>query len=635
MEVKKIVEGMTAVEVAEVIDSNFKNQNKILEEDIAKQNNVIGVSEYKDFSEAEAVNVGDVRKYDGLLYECVEATTGAFDASKWKKSSFKAETEKKLAELGSELLKNKLINISMNYNRVMSSVYIDENGNKKSHDSYIVYIYYIKANTAYRINQKLVGGNCVGAIYSDDKLNNIEKIVGQHSGSPHDISEIELEFTHDKDAYLALNTIDEGSYYTYLYTNELISNSIANIHKSLQSIETPISYIYGVCEKDGVKYSNDAFKALIYKVKKGISYKVKQLLVGGNSVGSIYRDIKCENYVRTIAYHSGNPADVSFIERIYTAVEDGYMLLNSITVDNYYTIVYSDDWVSNKINNNINKLLYNNSICCIGDSLTANGVWANRLSELSGLSVQNFSSGGDRTVEAASRMGYLPMLIKEEITIPISGEIEIPIISGYDYGEGYFCPGRQNAASFKNPYVINNVVGKITHEGSNTASSSNHIYKFKVLSSLDNEVIVKKGTRIMPLDFNEEQMKIKIVWIGTNDTPNDIGIDKYLKYIRNIIGNTERYLVVGMTAKKIMQNIEEINNKLNDEFGCHFVDIRKYMLSYALSDLSIAPTEQDETDINNGEIPTSLRTDDIHFTNSAYTIIGNYIYEIGKTLLYW
>ena len=99
MEVKKIVEGMTAPQVAQVIDDNFKNQNKILEEDIAKQNNVIGVSEYKDFSEAEAVNVGDVRKYNGFLYECVEATTGAFDASKWKKSSFKDETEKKFSEL--------------------------------------------------------------------------------------------------------------------------------------------------------------------------------------------------------------------------------------------------------------------------------------------------------------------------------------------------------------------------------------------------------------------------------------------------------------------------------------------------------------------------------------------------------
>lgn len=112
MEVKKIVEGMTAQQVAQVIDDNFKAQNKILEEDIAKQNNVIGVSEYKDFSEAEAVNVGDVRKYNGFLYECVEATTGAFNASKWKKSSFKAETEKKLAELGSEIDKFSNIQLS-------------------------------------------------------------------------------------------------------------------------------------------------------------------------------------------------------------------------------------------------------------------------------------------------------------------------------------------------------------------------------------------------------------------------------------------------------------------------------------------------------------------------------------------
>ena len=111
MEVKKIVEGMTAPQVAQVIDDNFKAQNEILEEDIAKQNSVIGVSEYKDFSEAEAVNVGDVRKYNGFLYECIEATTGAFDASKWKKSSFKAETEKKLSELGSEIRKGIAYNL--------------------------------------------------------------------------------------------------------------------------------------------------------------------------------------------------------------------------------------------------------------------------------------------------------------------------------------------------------------------------------------------------------------------------------------------------------------------------------------------------------------------------------------------
>ena len=103
MEIKQIVEGMTAQQVAQVIDDNFKAQNKILEDDIKKQNNAIGVSEYKAFSESESVNVGDVRLYDGMLYECVEATSGAWDASKWKKSSFKAETEKKLSELGAEV----------------------------------------------------------------------------------------------------------------------------------------------------------------------------------------------------------------------------------------------------------------------------------------------------------------------------------------------------------------------------------------------------------------------------------------------------------------------------------------------------------------------------------------------------
>lgn len=101
MEVKKIVEGMTAPEVAKVIDDNFKAQNEILETDIKKQNNVIGVSEYKAFSESETVSVGELRLKDGYLYECIEETTGEWDAAKWKPSSFKKETEKKLSELGS------------------------------------------------------------------------------------------------------------------------------------------------------------------------------------------------------------------------------------------------------------------------------------------------------------------------------------------------------------------------------------------------------------------------------------------------------------------------------------------------------------------------------------------------------
>lgn len=146
MEVKKIVEGMTAPQVAQVIDDNFKAQNKILEDDIRKQNNAIGVSEYKAFSEAESVAVGDVRKYEGFLYECVEATTGAFDASKWKKSSFKAETEKKLSELGSELSE---------INKTQSTVRLVGKGNElvtenlRLVENHIYRIYFVNNDWAY------------------------------------------------------------------------------------------------------------------------------------------------------------------------------------------------------------------------------------------------------------------------------------------------------------------------------------------------------------------------------------------------------------------------------------------------------------------------------------------------------
>lgn len=185
MEVKKIVEGMTAVEVAEVIDSNFKNQNKILEEDIATQNSVIGVSEYKDFSEAEAVSVGDVRKYNGFLYECVEATTGAFDASKWKKSSFKAETEKKLSELGSEVQNNKANSSEIYrsesaaaYNDIESAVYYSGYGvyTPETYNAYAVAYYNVSEGDKFLVKGREFGNNVAAIALLTEKGSQAVKV---------------------------------------------------------------------------------------------------------------------------------------------------------------------------------------------------------------------------------------------------------------------------------------------------------------------------------------------------------------------------------------------------------------------------------------------------------------------------
>lgn len=290
MEVKKIVEGMTAPQVAQVIDDNFKAQNAILEEDIAKQNNVIGVSEYKDFSEAEAVNVGDVRKYDGLLYECVEATTGAFDASKWKKSSFKNETEKKLSELGSKI-------------EVFS---ILENGEVKTLDAQVIgrvgqtstittastqrsIVYQVKKGDVYKAN--IAQYTDTSAISFSDTL----PVIGGSAlilkvGAPYvngKVQEQEIKATAPSDGYIIITYIKDKQSKPNVYKgtviNEYATKEFENAFTRIGNIEDSILKKLQVAEGGNgyidvngniVQVETYAYTAPLF-VKKGTTISAK------------------------------------------------------------------------------------------------------------------------------------------------------------------------------------------------------------------------------------------------------------------------------------------------------------------------------------------------------------------------
>lgn len=112
MEVKKIVEGMTAPEVAQVIDENFNalNGEKATVEAVADvQKNVnrsddnTGVLSYPEYSSTEPVAVGDVRRYEGLLYRAKEAGAYDWDPEKWERVTLKQLEDEKLSELGSKV----------------------------------------------------------------------------------------------------------------------------------------------------------------------------------------------------------------------------------------------------------------------------------------------------------------------------------------------------------------------------------------------------------------------------------------------------------------------------------------------------------------------------------------------------
>ena len=111
MEVKKIVEGMTAPQVAQVIDENFNalNGEKATVEAVADvQKNVnrsddnTGIISYPVFDDTEPVAVSDVRRYEGLLYRAKEAGAHDWDPEKWERVTLKQLEDEKLSELGSK-----------------------------------------------------------------------------------------------------------------------------------------------------------------------------------------------------------------------------------------------------------------------------------------------------------------------------------------------------------------------------------------------------------------------------------------------------------------------------------------------------------------------------------------------------
>ena len=119
MEVKKIVEGMTAPEVAQVIDENFNALNgekATVEavEDVQRRVNVCndntGVSSYPVFDASESVEVGSVRRYEGLMYRAKEAGAHDWDPEKWERVTLKQLEDEKLSELGSNLESYKISN---------------------------------------------------------------------------------------------------------------------------------------------------------------------------------------------------------------------------------------------------------------------------------------------------------------------------------------------------------------------------------------------------------------------------------------------------------------------------------------------------------------------------------------------
>mgnify|MGYP005898206501 CR=1 FL=1 len=297
---------------------------------------------------------------------------------------------------------------------------------------------------------------------------------------------------------------------------------------------------------------------------------------------------------------------------------------------------------------NISKINGKEIVSCWGDSLTRGVGVGSSYSKafpyvlyglLDGREVINCGVGGENTVNIASRQGGLPNIVKP-FTIPAdTNKLEIELTNIYGDSAGILLQGGSALDPITGKYVmtaqinpcsINGVEGTLTYE--------NGKYYFS-RSEKGESVIVSRPTTLITYAMKSMRDNINIIWLGTNggfSTSSELieYIDAMIDYMTPI---NKKYIVFGIhhLVSTVTETFEMIEKNMTLHFGRHYINQRKYMLEYGLSDAGITPTVEDTTAISQGKIPPSLLYDDVHYNDKGYNIIATLAYERGKELDYW
>lgn len=283
-----------------------------------------------------------------------------------------------------------------------------------------------------------------------------------------------------------------------------------------------------------------------------------------------------------------------------------------------------------------------NIINCFGDSLTE-GAGSTATHDFpavlptllgGGFTVRNLGIGGESSKAVTMRQGGIPLYVNP-FTIPATTTAvlcTLPQTLGYDVDILKHAGAVVDANYAKlaiNPVTIAGIQGTLSRP-----DVGNNDYYFTRLVA-GSEVVLTRPTFVNTYANANYRSDIAVIWEGTNDT--SLTTEQIMQIQQYTVDNLKhnKYIIVGLTAKNLFADIATRNTAMMQKWGKHFLDIRTYILSYGLADANITPTTQDDTDISNGEIPTSLRSDATHLNDAGYSVVANQIYKKGVDLGYW
>ena len=246
-------------------------------------------------------------------------------------------------------------------------------------------------------------------------------------------------------------------------------------------------------------------------------------------------------------------------------------------------------------------------IYCIGDSFTLGSEFASyplNLESLTNSEIIKFGGNQDTTFDLSIRVGRTK-IFANNITIP--GDKEAVDLTFYnEKGEQVAYDSSRNIHTF-------------TRDKSGKA------------------VTLTAPTQIeatLP-EFNEND--IVIIFSGNYDKQNNQDVYRTITYQRAILNQikTQKYIVVSMTSKRQNNLVRDDNNILKEEHKDHFLDFRTYLLTNGLKDANITATEQDQKDLTNSYIPSSLLKEDKFAGNDTFNqLLANQVYQKLQELQY-
>lgn len=272
-------------------------------------------------------------------------------------------------------------------------------------------------------------------------------------------------------------------------------------------------------------------------------------------------------------------------------------------------------------------------INCFGDSLTAGTAWGNTLSypavlaQLTEMQVNNYGIGGESSCTVASRIGAVKVTLTDDIYFKQGeyGPVPAALADIQMNPSGLLKQTQEDTGDdLVNPVKLGDCPGRLSRNGD---------ILFFTRDNADKSLVITKGsileTRLSREDFSDD---INIFWVGTNDYASTSNVMDVIRNIKSMIERTgsTKFIVIGMTALSYMPEAEQVNGILCNEFGEHFYDFRKYILSLPVVKEGNPFYKQDTDDAGRGEIPTSLIKapghDHVHGNEKFFSLLGAGLY---------